>query len=407
MPNESTARPSLSIAVSNTGHLFTHLFTILYATAVLHLPTVFGLPYGEMLGLASLGLVLFGLGALPAGWLGDRWSKVGMLVIFFLGMGAAGIYTGMAQDPQGLFVGLTLIGLFASIYHPVGIAWLVACARKQGMSLGINGVFGHLGSASAPVFVGLMIDHVTWRAAFVWPGWLCVLIGFGLWFAWWRGWVSDVKSDRDPASRPESGAARRVFLVLTVTMACNGFVYTGLMNTVPKVFEIGLGEALAGSYTEIGLLAGAIIGLSSVCSVVGGWLADRYPPRNIYMMFWLLCVVPMLLVANSTGHGLVVAMLLALSFIVTFAAAENMLLTRYTPFEWRAFAFGVRFVLMLSIGGLTLQLAGFLFDASGSFAALYVMFGAASLLAAIGAMLLPKLGAASPVQVDGVVERDA
>ena len=385
----SVARPGIAIAISNAGHFYTHLFTILYATAVLHLPSVFGLPYGEMLGLASLGLILFGVGALPSGWLGDRWSKVGMLVIFFIGMGAAGVLTGLAADKQGLFIGLTLLGLFASIYHPVGIAWLVACARKQGMSLGINGVFGHLGSAAAPVFVGLMIDHVSWRAAFVLPGIVSMLTGIALLLSWWRGWVSDVHADRAPAPAPEPGAARRVFIVLALTMACNGFVYTGLMNTVPKVFETGLG-ALAASYTEIGLFAGAIIGLSSVCSVLGGWLADRYSARSIYLIFWLLSVLPMGLVAWASGVGLLVVILLAMSFIVTFAAAENMLLTRYTPFAWRSLAFGARFVLALGVGGLTLKLAGHLFDATGSFGTLYLMFGATAVIAALGASMLPK-----------------
>ncbi|HIL18511.1 MAG TPA: MFS transporter, partial [Gammaproteobacteria bacterium] len=162
--------PTLSIAFSNVAHLFSHALTILYATAVLYLPQEFGLPYGEMLGLSSVGLILFGVGSLPAGWIGDRWSQVGMIAIFFLGAGASAIVIGTATSVPTLFIGLSLVGLFASIYHPIGIAWLVACARKQGMTLGINAVFGGLGSAVAPVFVGIMVDHVSWRAAFVIPG---------------------------------------------------------------------------------------------------------------------------------------------------------------------------------------------------------------------------------------------
>ena len=387
---EKTGHPGLAIGISNAGHLYTHLFTILYATAVLHLPSVFSLPYGEMLGLASLGLILFGVGALPAGWLADRWSKVGMLVIFFLGMGAAGVLTGLADNATELFFGLTLIGLFASIYHPVGIAWLVACAKKQGISLGINGVFGHLGSAAAPVFVGLMIDHVSWRAAFVLPGVVCILTGVALFLAWRWQWVGDVHQDRAPSEPPDAGAVRRVFFILVITMACNGFVYTGLVNTVPKVFEIGLGNILTSSYTEIGLITGAIIGVSSVCSILGGWLADRYSARSIYLIFWLLSVVPMLMVAWASGMVLLLVMLLSMSFVVTFAAAENMLLARYTPFDWRALAFGARFVLALGVGGLTLKLAGHLFDESGNFSLLYILFAAAAVVAALGASMLPK-----------------
>ena len=148
----------LAIVFSNIGHAGTHMYTVLYATAVLYLPKVFDLPYGELLALSSLGLVLFGLAALPAGWLGDRWSQVGMMVVFFIGIGVGAIVTGLADGPAALFAGLTLIGLFAAIYHPVGIAWIVASARRQGMTLGINGVFGNVGNSLAPVFVGLMIE---------------------------------------------------------------------------------------------------------------------------------------------------------------------------------------------------------------------------------------------------------
>ena len=165
MTTSSEQQQALTAMVfSNVGHSFSHMFTVLYATAVLYLPKVFNLPYGELLGLSSLGLVLFGVAALPAGWLGDRWSQIGMMVVYFVGIGVGAIVVGIAEGPQGLFIGLTLIGLFASIYHPVGIAWLVSWAKKQGMTLGINGLFGNLGSALAPVFVGLMIDFVTWRS---------------------------------------------------------------------------------------------------------------------------------------------------------------------------------------------------------------------------------------------------
>ena len=389
---EVHGRLRLSIVFSNTGHVFTHLLTILYATAVLYLPAEFGLPYGEMLGYSSLGLILFGVGSLPAGWFGDRWSQVGMLVIFFIGIGLATVMTGLANSVTILIVGLSLIGLFASIYHPVGIAWLVACARKQGLSLGINGAFGHLGSAAAPVFVGLMIDYVSWRAAFVLPGLAAIATGLALWIVWSLGWVTDRSADTAPAPAPEPGVYKRVFLVLVVTMACNGFVYAGMMYTVPKVFEIGLAEARPDSYTGIGILTGAVIGLSSVCSYVGGWLAERYSPRWVYLVFWALLIPALVVVTVVSGFSLIFSMLLAMSFLVTFAAAENMLVARYTPFQWRSVAYGARFVLALGIGGVTVYLAGDLYDQSGNFDQLFLMFAGSAVIAVIGALLLPVTG---------------
>ena len=391
-------RTGLAIAFCNIGHVYTHMFTILYASAVLYLPSVFGLGYGELLELASFGLVLFGVGALPAGWLGDRWSQVGMMVIFFVGVGAGSVVTGLASGTGTLFLGLSLIGLFASIYHPVGIAWLVACARKRGITLGINSVFGGVGSAAAPIFVGLMIDYFSWRAAFIVPGAASLLTGAAVWLVWRRGLVADVRADRTPPAKPGRGAMRRVFVVLTLTMACNGFVYTGLVNTMPKLFETGLSPSIAGSYTEIGIYVGAVIAIASACSVVGGWLADRYSARTIYVSCWLAMVVPMFVLTSIFGALLLAVATLAMAFNAAFAAAENMLVAHYTPFRWRSLAYGAKFVLALGIGGLTVSLAGRTYEATGNFNLLYMLFTAAAVAAALGAMMLPGRRAAAPVQ---------
>ncbi|PHQ83117.1 MAG: MFS transporter [Candidatus Pelagibacter sp.] len=390
MKESSEHRQALTaIIFSNVGHGFSHMFTVLYATAVLYLPKVFDLPYGELLGLSSLGLVLFGVAALPAGWLGDRWSQIGMMAIFFLGIGVGAIVVGLAVGPERLFIGLTLIGLFGSIYHPVGIAWVVAWANKQGMTLGINGVFGNTGSAIAPVFVGLMIDYVTWRAAFIIPGVLSIFVGTGLLLVWRAGWIRDVTKDRTPTVAPDSSAFFRVFIVLTITMACSGIVYTGLTNTMPKLMEMGLSAALAASYTEIGVFVGIISGLASLSSIFGGWMADRYSARSIYIIFWTLQIPILFTIVSLSDVPLLVAVLLVLSFMLAFAAAENMLVAQYTPFRWRAVAYGAKFVLALGVGGLTVHLAGWLFDSNGDFGVLFALFGGAAILAAAAAFLLP------------------
>src|SRR5579863_4680184 len=120
---DSSAR--LQFWFSNLGHYYTHMFMLLYPTVVLALEKVFPLSYGELLSLSLPGFVLFGVAALPAGWLGDKWSEPGMLAVQFIGMGLAAILTGLANSPFMIGVGLSLIGLFASIYHPVGTSMIV------------------------------------------------------------------------------------------------------------------------------------------------------------------------------------------------------------------------------------------------------------------------------------------
>jgi FSR family fosmidomycin resistance protein-like MFS transporter len=68
---------ALALGFSSVGHFFAHLLMLLYPTILLALEGRWGMPYGELLSLSLGGFVLFGLGALPAGWLGDRWSAEG------------------------------------------------------------------------------------------------------------------------------------------------------------------------------------------------------------------------------------------------------------------------------------------------------------------------------------------
>ena len=146
---------------------------------------------------------------------------------------------------------------------------------------------------------------------------------------------------------------------------------------------------MVGSYTEIGLYVGAVIGFASLSSIAGGWLADRFSPRLIYIILWGLLIVPLALITSVFGSGLIAMMTLIMIVNTGFAAAENMLVARYTPFEWRALAYGAKFVLALGVGGLTVQLAGKLYDSSGSFDLLYLLFGGAAMMATVAALLLP------------------
>src|SRR5215471_15071448 len=172
----------LALTFSSVGHFFAHLLMLLYPTIVLVLERQWGLSYGDLLSLSLAGFVLFGLGALPAGWLGDRWSAEGMMIAFFLGTGAAAIATGFSDGPWPLALGLAGIGLFGSIYHPVGTAWLVRDTRNRGRALGINGIAGSIGLGAAAFVAGALTQAIGWRAAFIIPGAACAITGAALLF---------------------------------------------------------------------------------------------------------------------------------------------------------------------------------------------------------------------------------
>ena len=113
----------------------------------------------------------------PAGWLADKWSREGMMVVFFVGIGLASVATGFAQTPLQVGIGLFVIGMFAAIYHPVGLAMVTQKWKNTGMRLAVNGVWGNLGVASAALITGYLIDNGGWRMAFIIPGAFSIAVG--------------------------------------------------------------------------------------------------------------------------------------------------------------------------------------------------------------------------------------
>ncbi|CAA7623615.1 MFS transporter [Magnetospirillum sp. SS-4] len=375
-----------SLAFSCAGHAYAHIFEPIFFIAALVLPGELGLSYEEVLTLIVAGKLLYGLLAPLAGWLGDRWSTVGMMAVYFLGLGAAAMGVGLAQGPWSLTAALTLMGLFGSIYHPVGIAWLVRNAEDKGKAIGLNGVFGGIGPALAGLVAGGLIAASGWRAAFVVPG--AVVFATGLLFVAMvlRGGVVETRIDRKPEPAASKGDAVRAGLVLSATMLCAGLIYQATQPALPKMFAERMGDTglwmAAGGVTLVYLLAG-------LTQILAGHLADRLSPRRVYIAVALIQVPLLLALAHASGLGLVVVAILAVSFNMAAIPAENILLSRYAPAKWRGTAFGLKFVLSFGISGLGVPLVSVMRAATGGFEALFMLLAAAAALVALAAWQLP------------------
>jgi MFS family permease len=345
------------------------------------------LPYHELIELWTLGALLVGLGAIPAGWLGDRWSAPGMMVIMFLGMGVASIACGLSSTPQGLLISLSAIGLFASIYHPVAIAWLMRNAQARGKALGINGIFGSAGVAGSGIISGILIDISGWQAAFIVPGVISLLIGLSLWWLCWRRIIVDSHTELQTETAPSRGDMFWGFGILILTMLIMGIAFHAMQTALPKIFSLRL--ELSDNTIGIGALIAGVYAVSGIMQVVGGHLADRYSLKWVYLGGLLLQVPMLALVAQLSGAPLVVAATMAVFLNSGILPAENMLIARYIPAHRRALAFGIKFVLAFSCAPLAVMLVSSIHEITGEFIWLYWLVAGCMLLAFLAALKLP------------------
>ena len=382
-----------ALVFANIAHFYSHVFMLLYPTVVLALEVAFERPYGELLSLSVVGFVLYGVAALPAGWLGDKWSAPGMLAIFFFGTGTAGILAGFASGPLGIAVALAAIGLFSSIYHPVGTAYIVANAVARGKALGINGVFGTAGIAATPLIAGGLTALFGWRAAFVVPGAICIATGIAFLFVM-RGMAAGAR-ERKPAvpyDIPKSQAVRGL-AILGVTVLCVGLLAQAHTVVLPKVFAVRAPDivewaGLAGA----GGLASAALAIGALGQLAGGWLADRYRLTLVYPLVYVLFIPVAVIAAGVSGLPLVIFAGLIMFLITSSLPAENSLVARYCPDRWHATAYGSKFVLGLGVSSAAIPAAGAIFDATGGFWWMFVGMAGIAAIVCVAASFLPRAG---------------
>ena len=380
----------LSFLFSNLGHFYIHLFTSFYAVIVLQLEKDWRVSYEDLLGLWTVGSLLVGVMALPAGRLSDLWTARVMMVVFFIGLGASSIVCGLVGGPTAMMLGLAALGVFAAIYHPVGIPWLIRNATSgTGKILALNGIFGSFGTGAAGVVAGALIAWLGWRAAFIIPGVICLLTGVAMLYLVAVGRLESAppqKQAQTPASR---GDAFRVFAVLIVAMFVGSIVYHTMQNGLPKVFAEQLRNAIGDGPMGAGLMTSAVFIAGGIMQIAGGYLADRLPLKTVYLLCWFCQMIFLGLAAAIGGFGLVGIAALTVMANVAAGPAENIMLARYAPEKHHGIAFGCKFVLAFMAAPAAIQLIVMLRELTGGVAWLFGGLGLMGLLVVALVMTLP------------------
>ena len=372
----------------NIGHFLDHLFMLIFATAVLAMVIEFDTTYGALLPLATAGFVAFGAGALPAGWLGDRWSRDGMMVVFFIGIGLASIVTGFAQTPLQVGGGLLLIGIFASIYHPVGIAMVVDGREKVGRVLGINGVFGNMGVAAAGLITGFLIDLVSWRAAFIVPGVASVVVGvLFLAFARADGRRGGPKKAAAPDPVLDRAVLIRVFAVIGAATLLGGLIFQATTVSLPKVVE-EQARGLADSASDVGLIVGLVFAVAAFTQIAVGHLIDRYAIKPVFVVLTFLQVPLLFFVVQFVDLPMFATALIMMSVVFGLIPINDALIARHSVSAWRSRVYAFKYVFALGVSASAVPLVGIMHETTG-FATLFAVLAIVGAMEFLAALTLP------------------
>ncbi len=366
----------------NAAHSFTHYGLLVLATAVLAMvqqdEAGFGTEYGPILALGTAMFVLYGLGALPMGWLADRFGRKAMMSAFFLGSGCGMALAGLVAGPWGLAMALAMMGAFSAIYHPIGTAIIAeAGGDRVGRAMGINGVFGNLGVALAPVVTAFLAAQFGWRYAFVVPGLICMAVGL----LYLREPPFDAKK-AGVQTRPfpviPADVVRRAVISLLMIATVSGLVFNAYTLLLPKLMQ----ERLANNpdlLPVVGLLAFLATICGGVTQYTVGQMIDRKTLKSVFMPLAFVQVPGLLALSFLDGWAVLPVSAMVAAAIFGQVTVNETMTARYVAPPLRAKLYSIRFTVGFLGAALASPLVGFLHEATGDMAlAMVVLAGVAS-----------------------------
>lgn len=388
LPADSEVARRRSIAFLNWAHALDHFVLLIFPTVVIGLELVYKRPYDELIVLSTAAFVAFGIFSLPAGWLADRWSRRNMMAAFYIGCGVSLIASSIAPTLFVLAGAMLLLGMFAAIYHPVGMPMLLEASQAQGRTIAFNGVCGNLGASLAAGITAAIASWLGWRAAFFVPGIICVATGIG--------YLLMVPDDRHHAATRKTVAdvalSQRAALVMfglyTVISLAGGLTFNTISIALPKIVDERLGADVP--LLLVGSLATTVFMCGAIAQIIVGRLVERFPPYQLFAIIVAFQFAGILWAANASGMTLLLALAVTMAAIYGQVTVGDLVIARYTADAWRGRVYAVRYFLTFISAGAAVSIIAYLYGRGGFDLVLLAVAGIAGifLLGVIGIVIL-------------------
>lgn len=376
----------------NAAHFFDHLFLLIFPTAAIALAPDWGLTYGEALALGTPVYVMFALGTLPAGWLGDRFDRTLLIALFFVACGASSVLIGLSTGPKSLMVGLGLLGVFAALYHPIGLALVPDVADRTGRALAVNGVAGNMGLAAAALVTGFLAAHGGWQSAFLLPGAVSLVIGCALCLRRLRSGApptNHAAKSHVAIEQVPRGIQITVFFIVCVAALFGGLVFNAITVSLPKFFDERLVN-FGGDLAWIGASAGLVFAVAAFAQLPVGELLDRFGARPILLGLLTVQILLLLGLSHVQGWAAVALALVLVTLIFAQIPITSWLLGHYVRSGLRARALSVEYILSLGVGSAVIPLIAGMHHIGLGFDIQFIGLAGSAFVVLIAAWFLPR-----------------
>lgn len=381
------------VLLVSCAHAMVHMFEHALPAVEQMIGDEFGVGRERTGALGTVWRLPFGLAAMAAGWLADKYGQKRLLAVYLCGCMATSVLAWWAPTLAALFVVMFLMGCFASIYHPAGLSLISreTTPANRGAALGWHGIFGSLGIAASPFLASVVFSTgmVGWRGFYL----VLTVPAFLILLLLTRLKVQPVAPTAQPPVTADNVAEiasdDRIpwssFLVLVAAGALSGMVYAAFMHFLPRYLnDTGMRpsswseESFRNALTTVAVLCAA-------CGqAVAGRMANEHKLKSQLVFVFFANVPPLLWMAYADGVWRFVAACLLAFIHFMNQPIYNSLIATLVPAARRSVGYGFSNMVCFGVGAFGPGIAGMLPDER----AVYTALGAVAAVAAFVVMTM-------------------
>ena len=372
------------LTLTGLSHFAVHSSMLFFPALFIVLQNEFS---AEAITLATLSWIytlsnfMFGLGALPAGWIEGKVGGRKLLLVYQSGAAASALFVAFSTSLTMLTIALVFLGLFSSIYHPAGLTIISRRIHQTSRAMSYHGIAGSAGLAAGPLLASLAAVAGSWRWAYAGIGLFCLLLAVAT-----AVFIPAREGEKEEDVLKTEVTRIKPLVVYYLIAVFVGLTFYGFKTFMPVHFSMNATGLLenwdvvvrGGLFSTIVLLAG--IG----GQIIGGRLGDKYNRPTLLALIFLIHTPLLIAFGLNSGPSLLAFGILLGLVHFAYQPIGNSLIAQYTTSENRGLGYGISFFLSFGLGSFAAGIGGSLAESHGVqvvFPFVAIFMGCAFLLA--------------------------
>tara|TARA_B100001029_G_scaffold26606_1_gene18998 strand:+ start:1881 stop:3041 length:1161 start_codon:yes stop_codon:yes gene_type:complete len=351
-----TKYEKIIIGITGSSHSLVHALMLTFPSLIPIVQKEFNVGLDTLGFVVSISALLFGLGAIPAGWLDRYLGGKKLMIIYQLGASVSALMIVLTSSFYMMVIGLSFIGLFCSIYHPTGLTLVSQNINKVSKGMAVHGMFGSLGSAFGPLLAVSLATLISWRASYLVLAILYSILAL-ITFLNIPHKNQNINRQKNILKKKTN---KKALIYYFITNSFLGMVYYGFTTFMPIHLSENTYEFLPGisQNMKAGLFPTIVFIAGMIGALLGGKIGEIFDKRISFIVIIILNIPVFFLVGITSDFALIICSIMLGIIYFSNQPIGNTLVSDFSDNKNRGFVYGLGFFISFGIGSFAAGLSG-------------------------------------------------